>query len=60
MPSLMATRLPSMSAGLDASTVTPGRMPPVLSVTSPVNWLVPWACAAAGARARAASTTTAE
>ena len=35
-PSVIATRLPSISAGLDASTVTPGRMPPVLSVTSPM------------------------
>ena len=33
--SVNTTRDCSMSAGLDASTVTPGRMPPVLSVTMP-------------------------
>ncbi len=33
--SVKTTRDCSMSAGLDASTVTPGRMPPVLSVTTP-------------------------
>ena len=55
----MATRLPSISAGLDASTVTPGRMPPVLSVTSPVSVLLVWANATPGASARAASATTA-
>lgn len=43
---MTAKRDPSMSTGLDASTVTPGRMPPVLSVTCPVMLL--WAYAAAG------------
>ena len=50
VPSDTATRLPSISAGLAASTVTPGRTPPVLSLTSPVIEL--WASAAAGSRAR--------
>ena len=34
-PSVNTTRTPSIRAGLDASTVTPGRTPPELSVTSP-------------------------
>ena len=48
-------RLPSMSAGLAASTVTPGRMPPVLSVTSPV---MVWAVAVPAPTDRASSTVT--
>ena len=58
VPSLMATRLPSIRAGLDASMVTPGRMPPVLSVTTPAMLESPWANVAVGANARAASKTT--
>src|SRR6267378_1031014 len=34
-PSVMAARTFSMSAGLDASTVTPGSTAPVLSLTEP-------------------------
>ena len=52
-PSVTAMRLPSMSSGLEASTVTPGRMPPVLSVTWPPIAL--WAAADAGHSARPAS-----
>ena len=56
-PSEIATRLPSIRAGLEASTVTPGRTPPVLSLTSPVMEL--WANAAAGNSTRQASTASA-
>ena len=49
-------RLPSMSAGLAASTVTPGRMPPVLSVTSPV---MVWAIAVLAPTDKASTTATA-
>jgi hypothetical protein len=37
--SVTAVRAPSMSTGLEASTVTPGSTPPVASVTRPAIWL---------------------
>ena len=43
---MTAVRIFSMSAGLDASTVTPGSTAPLESVTIPVIWL--WAEAAPG------------
>src|SRR5262245_52313814 len=45
-PSVTTERVPSMSAGLEASTVTPGRTPPDPSLTTPVK--APCANAAAG------------
>ena len=54
VPSVTATRLPSISTGLDASMVTPGRMPPVLSVTTPAMPASPCANASQGASASAA------
>ena len=54
VPSVTATRLPSISNGLAASTVTPGSTPPVLSVTSPV--ICVWAKAAAGTKTTASAT----
>src|SRR5215510_2411383 len=44
-----------MSTGLDASTVTPGRTAPLVSLTTPVNALC--ARAAAGASASTSATT---
>ena len=44
--SVTADRAPSMSAGLEASTVTPGKTAPVVSVTWPAIALC--ACAAIG------------
>ena len=41
----MAVRVPSMIAGLDTSTVTPGSTAPVVSRATPE--MAVWACAAA-------------
>ena len=45
--SLVAVRTFSISAGLAASTVTPGKTPPDVSLTTPAMLLVCWADAAA-------------
>src|SRR5215212_10653660 len=47
-PSVIADRTFSISAGLDASTVTPGSTAPDASLTVPAMELVFWACAARG------------
>src|SRR3954469_23000658 len=44
----MTVRVPSIKAGLAASTVTPGSTAPLASVTVPAIVAVPTACAAAG------------
>src|SRR5213075_1923496 len=49
-PSVTAARVFSISAGLDASTVTPGRTAPDASFTTPV--MVAWANAMAGTSTR--------
>lgn len=53
--SVKTTRDCSMSAGLDASTVTPGRMPPVLSVTTPAI-SASWASTADGTERKVTTT----
>src|SRR6185503_10617864 len=53
-PSVVAVRTFSISAGLAASTVTPGRTAPELSVTTPLR--VTWANAADWPTARHATT----
>src|SRR5688572_847258 len=55
LPSVTTARAPSMSAGLDASTVAPGNTPPEVSLTTPV--MDAWAYAAAGTTASHVSTT---
>src|SRR5262245_14702116 len=52
--SVTALRTFSMSAGLDASTVTPGSTAPDESLTTPV--IDAWACAADGSSANRATT----
>src|SRR5678815_2137564 len=54
-PSLTAERTFSIRAGLAASTVTPGRTAPDVSLTTPVSAL--WACAAPGSRANSPAAT---
>src|SRR5712692_10239195 len=57
--SVTALRTFSISTGLDASTVTPGRTPPDPSVTTPAMLaaLVPWAFAAKGSDAASTNAT---
>src|SRR5712691_5958131 len=57
--SVTALRTFSISTGLDASTVTPGRTPPDPSVATPemLAALVPWAVAATGSDAASANAT---
>src|SRR6187431_2082955 len=57
LPSVTTALAPSISAGLDASTVTPGSTPPEVSLTTPV--IDAWAYAAAGTTASHVSTTAA-
>ena len=61
IPSVTTVRTFSMSAGLAASTVTPGRTAPDASLTTPVmdDWASVWADAAMGNSAAHASTATA-
>src|SRR6266480_2650934 len=54
LPSVTAARTFSISTGLAASTVTPGRTAPELSLTTPV--IDDWAYAAAGTIASPATT----
>jgi hypothetical protein len=56
-PSVTAERTFSMSAGLDASTVTPGSTAPDVSRTLPV--IVAWAAAVDGRTASVTKTTNA-
>src|SRR5437762_12124749 len=53
VPSVTDERTFSISTGLDASTVTPGRIAPETSLTLPV--IVDWAYARAGSRTMRAS-----
>src|SRR5687768_1099010 len=55
-PSVMAVRTFSMSTGLAASTVTPGRTAPDASATVPAS--VAWACAIAGSASTHAAEST--
>ena len=52
VPSVTTVRVFSRSAGLDASTVTPGSTAPDASLTTPAIEALPCALAAAGAIAR--------
>src|SRR5262245_31491903 len=51
-PSVTAVRTFSINAGLDASTVTPGRTAPVASLTVPETAAVPCAAATTGNNTR--------